>query len=309
MSDDHENEYESTATENGVIADIVARHVKPDLRTVTDPNDDVEAPLLILPAGLTAHSVKQHLDEYRTAPERRKGRANLGDIASFVAHAKRFADSGSALFANASPSSPTLTSVLDYHFDGADGMPRFCEHRGVYAFPLSDEWQAWTSRNGKQMTQADFAAWVEDRITDVIDPAQAGEGARGFAEAAGVSFASPSKVLELSRGLSVRATQRVQNATNTTTGEASIVFVSTHEAEQGGPLKVPGAFLIGIPVFRGEGPYQIAVRLRYRVRDGSISWFCEMYRADRVFDFAFREACELARTQTGLPLFVGTPEA
>ena len=70
-----------------------------------------------------------------------------------------------------------------------------------------------------------------------------------------------------------------------------------------------GAFLLAIPVFRGGDLYQIAVRLRYRVQGGAVSWSFELHGADRSFDHAFREACEDARARTELPLFYGQPEA
>lgn len=264
--------------------------------------------VLAVPKGIDVVSVKKYFDEHLDAPERREGTANLEDIESFIAHAKRFADADSALFACSNPASPALLSVLDYHRIGAASSPRFGRHRGVYSFPLSDEWKGWVARNAQVMDQAAFAELVENRITDVLDPAGAGETPTKLAEAIGCKFASPTKLLELSRGLSVRVGAKIRTAQNLATGEAALTYVSEHQDEHGAALKVPGAFLIGLPVFRNGAPYQLAVRLRYRVREGGITWFYELYRADRVFDHAFREACEHARTETGLPLYVGSPE-
>ncbi len=72
---------------------------------------------------------------------------------------------------------------------------------------------------------------------------------------------------------------------------------------------MPGAFLVAIPVFKGGAPYQIPARLRYRVREKSITWFYELHGVDRVFDHAFSEACAKAANDTGLPLFLGAPES
>lgn len=286
-----------------VVAAIVRDHIKPEQLELPDGND-----VLLLPQGIEAHSLKPFLDEYRRAPERRKGIAYLGDLDSFIAHAKRFADEDSALFADPSATNPSLTAVLDYHRIGSDGAPRFGQHRGVYSFPLSDEWQAWQKSNGKAMGQAEFAEFVENRVTDLADPSGAGESALALAEAIGATFASPSKLLELSRGLSLRVGARVQNATNLTTGEVQMQFVTEHQDERGAPLKVPGAFLVALPVFRSGALYQLAARLRYRLRDGVVSWFYELHRSDRVFEHAFKEACDLAQKETNLPLFVGAPE-
>lgn len=293
-------------TEAEAVADIVKEHIKPQpvgLDSYDEGGGQHHA--IALPKGLVLHSLKPLEDERRTAPERRKGHAKLTDLASFIAHANRFKDKDSAIFADPTPGAPKLVSVLDYH---PPTSARFGEHRGVYAFPLSEEWQAWTSRNRTPMSQGDFAEWVEGRIVDLADPAGAGPTAKALADAIQCTFASPSRLLELSRGLQVHVGEKVHQAVNLATGEAAVQFVATHQDAQGAPLRVPGGFLVAMPVFRSGALYQVAARLRYRVKEGNITWFYELYRTDRVFDDAFREACETATRETGLPLFQGTPE-
>ncbi|MDB4993662.1 MAG: uncharacterized protein JWM74_1094, partial [Myxococcaceae bacterium] len=288
---------------------IVKEHIKPQLMTVGKDTEEMRsAEVLMLPRGMRAHSVKAFLDEYRTAPERRKGTAKLQDLASFIAHAKRFKNTDSALFANPDPKAPSLTSVIDYHHSGPKDYARYGEHRGLYCFPLSDEWKAWTSLAGVGMSQEVFAAWVEDHITDVADPRAAGETAKALAQTIGAEFASQARLLELSRGLSIRVGQRLKTKVNLDSGECSLQFESEHQDETGAPLKIPGAFLLALPVFKTGAAYTVAVRLRYRTSGASVTWYVDLYRADRIFDHAFNEACEQAQTETELPLFVGAPE-
>jgi uncharacterized protein YfdQ (DUF2303 family) len=266
--------------------------------------------ILVVRDGYSVHDVKPFLDEYLTAPERRKGTASLDDLPSFIAFVKRFADKDSAVFADRSiPTKPALEAVIDYHRQSADGEPRFGQHRARYDFPLSEEWLAWTSQNGKVMGQSAFAAFVEGRLAD-LDGGDVGQSAQAFADKVACEFASPSKLIALSRGLTVREDSRVLNATNLSTGETQFVFETAHQTtdKDGGPITVPGAFLIAIPVFRRSAPYQIPVRLRYRKQDHKVVWFYELYRADSVFDHAFDEACELVRIGTELPLFLGRSE-
>lgn len=293
--------------------DEARRLYEPKLLQITHPEPDNAVPeqvlVAVLPAGLTLQSVKPLFDAYRAAPERRIGTAKLDELDSFIAHVKRFADEDSAIFADQNDEAPKLTAVLDYHRKDAEGDPRFGQHRAEYAFPLSDEWEKWTEKNGAQMSQADFAEFVEARIADAIDPANAGEGARVLETKLGISYASPARLLELSRGLTISVGRRVQQVVNTGTGEAKIAFAEDHtDPTSGAPLKVPGGFVIGIPVFRGGAPYEIPVRLRYRAAGSSVVWFLELYRTDVVFRHAFREAAEKARTETNLPLFFGAPE-
>lgn len=299
----------SHTTEAAAVAEAL-EHVTPVhlAKLGTDANG-VPREALVVRQGYEVHEIKPFLDEYLTAPERRKGTASLDDIESFIAHVKRFADEDSAVFADrATPMKPALEAVLDYHRKTADGAPRFGEHRARYDFPLSEEWVAWTTKNGKAMSQADFAAFLENRVVDLDgDP---GPAALTFAGKVACDFASPSRLIALSRGLGVREDARVVNAQVLSSGESQMVFETSHQTydKDGNSITVPGAFLVAIPVFRRGAPYQIPAKLRYRKQEAKIVWWFELHRVDSVFDHAFEEACGLVREGTELPLFLGRPE-
>ena len=248
------------------------------------------------------------IDEYRLTPERRVGTATFTDLASFCAHAVRFASANSAIFAADDKEKPSLTCVLDYHDKGHGGTPRHGAHRGTYAFPLSDEWTAWTAKNGQTLTQSDLAVFLEDRLGDVSDPATAAGSALDWSARLGASFASPSKLLELSKGLSIRVNATVREQRSIASGEGVVYYATENQNEDGTPLSVPSAFLLGIPVFRRGDLYPVPVRLRYRIRGGSIAWSYEMARVDAVFDHAFAEALAHVEKATTLPVYRGTPE-
>ncbi len=128
--------------------------------------------MLVMPRGMQAQSIKHLLDEYRDRPERRTGTATMTDLESFITWVNRFKDENSAIFVDRTPTKPSLTAVIDYHEAGreSDADPRFCQHRAIYRFPLSEPWQAWAAIDGKPLSHADFAAWLEDRIGDVVAP-------------------------------------------------------------------------------------------------------------------------------------------
>jgi uncharacterized protein YfdQ (DUF2303 family) len=297
----------NTTPEARAVADIVKENFRPIVSIFDEPKADKGA-VLFVPRGLEAKSVKPFLDEYLQKPRRREGTAKLTELASFNAHVNRFKSSASAIFAN-NACQPQLIGVLDYHEEGATGDPAFCKHRAVYDFPLSDEWTAWTEKDSEQLGQQAFAEFIEDRLADVLDPAEAGDNAKAFASRLGMHFASASRLVELSRGLSIHVGATIRQAVNLGTGESQFTYVDQHQDEKGAPLKVPGAFIIAIPVFRGGDPYQIPVRLRYRVSGSQATWFYQLARSEETFLHAFREACEAAKTATSLPLFYGTPES
>lgn len=325
-----ENPATPARPEADAVADIVKRLHNPQVIALgTVAGKSVDA--LVTPMGMMVTDLKAMRDAHRDHPERYQGTAELTTLQSLIDHARRFRTKDSALFGWPDAKEPTLTTVLDYHQsreddNGTTAYAQFREHRGIHRFPLSDEWTAWTEVDGAPMDQVKFAEWIENRVGDLMAPppnlvkpkkADAGgdfgrltpdEELANFLLLLGGDIASPSRMVELSRGLSLRAEQRVHQAFKLESGETQIQFTDEHTDEAGQPLKVPNLFLIAIPVFKDGEFYRIAARLRYRVRGGSIVWFFELYRHDRVFDHAFREACEKASQETGLPLFYGKPE-
>jgi hypothetical protein len=305
---------EETVTQLGIGELAQRAALEPKVLEIQSP-DGIRAQVALIPdvedcgrASIQLRSLTTFYDEYRTAPTRRKGTANLGDLQSLVAHVNRFKDGDSVVFADTNRAHPSITAVLDYHRKGSDGSPRFGLHRSQYAFPVSDEWIAWTKMHGKEMGQADFAEFIESHLVEALEPDLAGASAKSFAEKSGITFATPSRLLELSRGLSISVGQKVVQAINLSSGERQVVFTEEHSDAGGAPLKVPGAFLIGIPVFRADARYQVCVRLRYRKSGGALSWFMDLWRHEEVFDAAILQACEVVKAGTELPLMVGTPE-
>jgi hypothetical protein len=301
-----------TEDENGVIGEarqLVEDYIRPELREVTEPGTKVVAPVIIDKDG--AHALPASVfDDYRTKPLRRKGTAALNDLDSLIAHVNRFKDADTVLFANDNRANPSIMAVLDYHRAGAESDARFGTHRARFAFPLSDEWQAWSGSNKKPMRMVEFAAFLEDRIIDVLDGTETlPDDMARFVNAIGGKIASPSKLMEIAVGLKVHDKSAVGETVNLSSGEGEITFVSQHTDGKGAPLKVPNLFLIGIPVFKNGPAYRIAVRLRYRKSDGGLTFWYELWRDDRVFDDAFSEALNRAREETGLPVLLGLPEA
>lgn len=300
----------------GIVADVrsfIEDHIHPEIVTIVDPTSGVEALVEVVNDSVRTIDASV-FNSYRTKPARRRGTAELTSLDSMITHVNRFKDDNSVLFACDDRTKPSIKAVLNYHCAGAIDAadPRFGDHVSMFRFPLSDEWKAWAATDGKPLGMAEFAAFLEDRIIDVLDliPGEdsLSEELQRFINTVGGTIASPSKLIELSVGLKVNEASVVKEAINLASGEAQVQFVSEHRDDQGQPLKVPGLFMIGIPVF-AQGPiYRIAARLRYRKTPAGLVFFYQLWRADRTFDHAFREGCERARVETDLPLLFGQPE-
>lgn len=301
---------------DGVIAqarDLVEDYVKAEIISVAEPSTGITLAAVRRGNDVTVLPPST-FDPYRPQPLFRTGSAVMLSLDSLIEHANRFKDDDSVVFADDSRTNPSIIVVLDYHRAGADADPRFGKHRSAFAFPLSDEWKAWNEKNAEAMGMVDFAAFLEERIIDVLYI----EGEDDVSEDLGRlidtlggrdTIATPNKLMELARGLQINEAAVVQEAVNLASGEGIVRFQSTHTDEHGAPIKVPGLFLIGIPVFRNGPLYRVAARLRYRKAGGKIVFWYELWRTDRTFDHAFKESVERVKADTGLPVLIGKPEA
>ena len=248
--------------------------------------------------------LKEFFEPYRTAPERREGTATVTVLNSFIDLVNRHKDMGSAIFAETVWPNPKLTAVIDYH--DLDNTARFGRHRVVYAFPVSDELKAWVEQNGKPMNQGDFAAFIENRIADLASPndAEAIELERLFK----TTIAVPSHMVDLSRGLLIKVAAEVKNATMLQSGEVDIVFREEHRNDAGEKITVSGLFMLSVPAFRDGDPVRIAARLRYRLREGKLTWFYQLYQWEVEIRNRVSEDLERAAKETELPAYEGAPE-
>ena len=322
------NHNNTTNVANQTDAEALIKFAKsrtePVLVQLEDPHQETPSVPVMLAfdkdGAADAYSLKSCIDEYRVRPVRRTGTITVSTIESFVALVNRDSTENSVIFAD-NGSSPKLTAVLNFHHaDNSD--PEFCDNKVVYPFPLSDEWKAWTAKNGEKakMSQADFAEFIEDRYFDIAEPGSAGQITATWAERMGVKLAGPSELMRVSRGLSVRVEETVRNVVKRESGESDFVFTVEHkDSADGGSVKVPSAFHIRIPILRGEGDYSIPVRLRYRVGGGKVAWFYELHRPelfllDAVNDAIARvkapeDADDEAARGCGLLVVMGNPPA
>jgi uncharacterized protein YfdQ (DUF2303 family) len=265
--------------------------------------------------------VKAWRDAFATKPERREGTATLDELDSFIAHANRFKDDGSAIFVSGGATSPKFTSVLDYHPAGeAEKVdPRFRRHRGIFEPAFSDEWKAWKQANGRGLSQADFSRFITDSVRDVLDvdaqhPDRLTEAPAWYAKRFGGGrepgefYANAQRLLEVAEGLTVTVEDRVSDVARRDTGETKISFESKGTTD----IEIPVAFVIEVPIFTGGDLFQLPVRLRFNLRtEGDTkraSWRIELFGATRTVLACVADMREQVKAKTGLPVFAGSPE-
>jgi uncharacterized protein YfdQ (DUF2303 family) len=291
------------------LADIIQKSTGLQVVEITAPGDGEDGlpdaiTVGVKPNGETVN-LRPLFENWRTRPERKTGTAEAQTLATFKALLSRHRTAASVVFADTAWKAPSFTAIIDYH--AVNGEPDNARHRVRYAFPLSDEWRAWVEANGKPMAQAEFAAFIEDRIAELSSPTEqeANVLGRDFA----TRVATPSELIALSRGLQVAVAATVMNVTVLQSGEGQITFEEAHHGADGQPLKVPGLFMLQIaPFFMGE-TIRLPVRLRYRVKEGKVVWFFQMYRPDQFVTERIRDDLSSVFLDLGIPVFEGKPES
>lgn len=298
-------------TESDSIIRFATERAKPDLFTI-ERGDASRAQVVALQRGQELHGIKKLLDAYLPRPERRTGTTCLHDPDSFVAFVQRSKCADSVIYLDAPTT--TFTAVFDHDAAGPDGAEtaRWGQHRATWAAKLSDEWVAWTKPDNAALSQADFAAFIEERALDLLDPAEAeGHPVVALAARLGLKLSSPAEVIAASRGLRLRAEVNVGEAVVLDSGETELHFAERHTGADGSALVVPTAFLVGIPVLEGAPRDVLLARLRYRRVQGQprVVWAVSLHRPDEVKRAALDEVAGDIRTRTELPVLRGTAPA
>ena len=249
--------------------------------------------------------VRQQIEAFRLRPHAKAGQATAQTVDTFIALVNRHKTADSVVFADSNWRKPSFTAVIDYH-RAESTEPDNLRHRIAYAFPLSDEWQIWLKGNRERMTQADFAAFLEDRVADLASPFETEK--TEFERLFQTKIAAPNELITFSRGLEVAVEAKVKNVVTLQSGEGQILYDEVHKDMNGNKIIVPGLFMLSIPIFFMGLPVRVPVRLRYRAGGGDIVWFYDIYRPDTFVTERIREDLRIVGAQTGLPTFEGTPE-
>lgn len=218
-------------------------------------------PFVMVPDGYNIRTIERFLP----TPKRTRATVTVRSTEAFIAYFKEFATDGSKIFS--SDSAPhKITGVIDYPTKGA---PEWGDHRVVCECVPSPEYSIWSGRNGARMGQAEFAEFIENNLPDFISP----DGAT---------------ILEVANSLEMKKTVQFQSGQRLQDGMVQFMFIEDAKATAGkGKLEIPSEFKIEIPIFRNGESYKMVAKLRYRVKDGALSFWFEIPRLTNLVDSAF----------------------
>lgn len=221
-----------------------------------------------LPEGYTIRD----LEEFQTRPNRVRNCPEFRDPKSCAAYVNAF---NGACIAYAAPygsraagSAPHMRVVIG-HSAGDDAS--FHDHAPVYCPTYPPEYAAWAERDGKGMSQTDFGLFLEDRAKDVKEPDAA-------------SIYEMVMAFEATKRVEFKSTKKLHN------GSAQISY--TEENAPSGAIKVPEAMTLFLPVYEGQEPQPIEVRLRYRIESGNLRFQIDIADRERLEREAFERGVD-----------------
>lgn len=250
------------------------------------PNGNV--PYVLVPEGYQAKAMPELIyNEHAVRPERIKGHVLVLDPVSFTNYYRLFSDPNSRVFAD--ETTLKVLAVIDYHGALEGGAPRWGSHRLILNLQKSEEWKVWAGANNKQMTQQGFAEFLEQNSLDVIKP-------------------SPADMMEIASDL--HATTEVEFGSGLRQSDGQVRFKYTEAVNAtvgGGQVKVPERFTIQIPAFVGGVRVPMDALLRFRVKEGKLTFWFTLVRPEEVIRNAFIDARNAIATELGITIINGTP--
>lgn len=248
-------------------------------------------PFVTVPSGYTVKAVEEMLQR----PIRKRSKVTTTDTGSFIFYTQKHGQDGlTVIYADidAEASKFNLVAVLDDH--GTDvSNTQWRDHRCQFEPEQAVEWGRWIGKNKAVFSQADFATWLEDNLADIATVPNMPTGA---------------DILQMALGFEANSEKRLRSKINLQNGGVRFEFVEDEDKETRTSMEFFQRFTLGLPVFDGStDAYPLEVRLKYREKEGKVSFWYELIRPDRVFKNAVKDELTRIKEETGFPVVAGKP--
>ncbi len=257
------------------------------------PAPDLDgAPVVVVPQGFKLETVPWASTKAREMREvvRFEG---IDSFCRYVTVWKDAAGAGASVIFSSTGEKRALVAALDYHRVSVDGspVPSFHRHVAIYAPKWSQRLVTWSGANRKQMTQWEFAQFLETNLRDISLPA-------------GATLLGIINEWAVEGAVKFSKVQRMQDGTVSCSFSNEV----TATARQ---VPVPTEFQLAIPVFANELPVAVPARLRYRLNQGSgeLKFWFELDQLEEAVDFAWAGIMAKAKTGTGIAPLQGIPNS
>lgn len=246
-------------------------------------------PFAVLPKDFYANDVESLLGN----PVRKRGITKTTETDSFINFLDKHADPlASMIYAdiNYEASNVNLVAVINDH---AATKANWGDFRCGFSPKISVEYGRWASANGKHFSQAEFASFLEDNLGDI---------------ASLDGFPTGAQMLQMALAFEANSDKKFRSKINLQSGGVQFEFVEDETKNTRTTMVAFERFMLGIPVFDGStDAYPIEARLKYREKDGSLKFWFELIRLDRVFKTATQTELDKISSRLSIPIIKGVP--
>lgn len=194
-------------------------------------------------------------------------------VPDFAEAVKRFGDNVKTLTIWANSKNRTLQAILN----DDDDLPGWRDRTITMTVEKSRELAAWEPFFADWRKQTEFAEFLEEHADEVE------EGAT---------------LLEMAQELIVTREAACKSAVRLQTGGTRLQFSDDTNAE----VEVPKEITLKIPLFSGGPVYKLSAFLRFRLREGGVSFLVKPKLLDRAKEEGFAEIVEAARPLVPVPI-------
>jgi uncharacterized protein YfdQ (DUF2303 family) len=270
------------------LAATLAREMKAPMEIALDLDASIRR--VALPPGWSIQCYDDQ--QFDKAPRRKIASILLSDAASFVSYVKRHGSLGSSTVwckADYAGGHIKFLAIINDHGEAVDAQ-NWRDHRAVFCPAFSEEWKRWISHNAKPFTQYDFASFMEENNKDLASVSGSATGAQ---------------MLEMAIAMETKQEVRFKSAIRLQNGGVSLNYVADDDHQTITRMQLFERFTLGMPVFLGGDAYQVDARLRYRVRDGKLTFWYELIRPDKLLEAATSTMVNTIHDQVGMPFYFG----
>jgi uncharacterized protein YfdQ (DUF2303 family) len=239
------------------------------------------APAVIVPQG---YEVRE-LPLAPELPNQVNVNLDLDNVESFTEYLNTYKTAHTKLFAL--PATGAVLAIIDYHSPvmGPAGVNPCC-HRVQLVPRRTAEWKAWIGKNGKQMSQDEFANFIEQW-------------------APLVAYApDPATLLELASNLEATKSVRFKSAKRMSDGNREFAYAEdVNGTIKGGTMPIPESIRLALTRCYGEDPSHLEAKLRYRINEGNLVMWFDILRLDDVEEAAMGHLIDAIKRDTGIKAY------
>lgn len=229
---------------------------------------------------VTPEGMYRVMDELLKAPIRKTGFQSLRDLKSFLAFAKAKTLNAAEIFLTAEGAIQARLTL------DADTFGQY----GAFYNPVpSQSFRDWTKADGEKMDQTEFALFIERHIDD-IHP--------------GENLPSAGDLLTFCSAIEDKRTVTFKKSVSLQDGRVELTYAekTSDAAEQ--KMQLFREFQIALrPYLDRDATYAVRAALRFRIRDGAISFWYELKGLEAVRE-QIRSDIRKELEASGLPVYL-----